>query len=126
LPEEDGGIETVNLSERAPSSHPVENLSQDPVLITWLPDHLPDSLRHILQVYGIPQQAIRGGCLLTRGHMEFQWMLELSLELTSEEGEGILGAMYPNAWNQYLGNLADLVWQRILEEEATRDIEWDK
>jgi hypothetical protein len=51
--------------------------------------------------------------------------LKLLLQLTSEEGEGILGAMYPNAWDQYLGNLADLIWQRMEEEEGLREMEWE-
>jgi hypothetical protein len=70
----------------------------------------------------VPQQMIKGGCLLTIGHTELRWTLELSLELTNEEGEGILGEMYPGAWDEYLGSLNDLVWQRIEEDEDLREL----
>jgi hypothetical protein len=54
--------------------------------------------------------------------MELRWMLELSLELTNEEGEGILGAMYPGAWDQYLDSLNDPIWQHMEEEESLREL----
>jgi hypothetical protein len=53
-------------------------------------------------------------------------MLELSLELTSEEGENILGTMYPAAWDEYLGNLNNPVWQSMEQEVGEQEIDWDE
>jgi hypothetical protein len=127
LPEEDGGIVTVDLSERAPSLRQAGILSQEvPVVITWLPDHLPEQLVCILWAYGLPTQAIWGGRLLTRGYSEYQWTLDLSLELTSKEGETILGAMYPDPLDEFDQLNRPGVWEsfeEVLEtEEGLREL----
>jgi hypothetical protein len=122
LPEEDGGLATVDLLERAPSSRRVGSSShQDPVLITWLPDHLPEQLVRILLGYGLPTQAIRGGRLLARGLTEYRWTLDLSLELTVEEGESILGTMYPHSLDEFNDLNRPGVWESLEDVLETEE-----
>jgi hypothetical protein len=90
-------------------------------LITWLPDHLPEPLVRILQGYGLPTQAIRGGRLLARGLTEYQWMLDLSLELTAEEGESILGTMYPNSLDGFNDLNRPGVWESLEDVLETEE-----
>jgi hypothetical protein len=122
LPEEDRGLATIDLSERAPSTRQAgSSSSQDPVLITWLLDHLPEPLVRILQGYGLPTQAIRGGRLPARGLTEYRWTLDLSLELTAEEGESILGTMYPNSLDEFDALNRPGVWESLEDVLETEE-----
>jgi hypothetical protein len=78
-------------------------------------------LVRILQGYGLLMQAIRGGCLLARGLTEYRWTLDLSLELTVEEGESILGTMYPNSLDEFDNLNRPGVWETLEEVLETKE-----
>jgi hypothetical protein len=81
-------------------------------IIAWLPNNLPLQLQGILASQGIPTWAVCNGCLVEEGQVDPTWRLELSIELSAMEGEGMMGAMWPEA----VGEWRD--WEPVLESES--------
>jgi hypothetical protein len=64
-----------------------------PRVVTWLPQDLPDQVQVLMRSSGLPPAAVQGGRLVQALSIPSVWSLELSVEISEEEGNEILGSL---------------------------------
>ena len=111
-PEEEEEVEILetpgHLVQRLDTRYGPRRTLTNTGTITYLPDDLPVPLSVLLSDVGVPVNRLISGRLLEEDQSDFPhsyWTLEVVLNLGSDEGRGILDAM----WSQYFEDPADIV-----------------
>jgi hypothetical protein len=61
--------------------------------MTWLPRDLPGQLQELLSASRLPPTAVQSGRLVENLSNPPQWSLELTVALSEQEGEAVLGSL---------------------------------
>ena len=67
-----------------------------PRVVTFLPENLPDQLRAIIRSSGLQPGAVQGGRLIEELSVPSRYLLELTVSLSTLEGDTLLAELVPD------------------------------